>query len=50
MRQFKWWIGQLVPRTHWTTTRRSVGGGSSLRFVIWKMWLGRCYDVVEIAA
>ena len=52
-----WYIKQLVPCTYWTTygevqeqvdgkTVRSLGPE---HFVIWKMWLGRCYDVIDFS-
>lgn len=45
MDRFTWYLSQLFPRTYW-----SVYGNAEQRttFCIWKMWLGRCYDVMEI--
>lgn len=43
-------LSQLVPRTHWTTVGRERDGQMRQVFVIWKMWLGRCYDVIEVNA
>jgi len=45
MDKLKWAIGQLIPRTYWTIYRK---GENEQHFVIWKMWLGRTYDTVDI--
>ncbi len=55
MRRLFWWIGQLIPRTYWShhhavLSRTETDMQTEPRFVIWKMWLGRSYDVVEIKA
>ena len=50
-----WWAKQLTPRTYWTTygeVQRIEDDGSRTHFgaehfVIWKMWLGHCYDVID---
>lgn len=41
----KWYIKQLLPMTYWTRYKE----GGETRFVIWKMWLGRSYDIVDYA-
>lgn len=38
-------IQQAVPRNYKTV----VGREGKNVLVLWKMWLGRCYDVVEFA-
>lgn len=48
LRRLRWLVGQVVPRTHWTTYR--TGGPNAderAEVCIWKMWLGRCYHVVR---
>lgn len=37
-------IKQLVPRTYWTVYGKDDGRN---HFCIWKMWLGRCYRVID---
>lgn len=44
MRRLRWAVKQLVPMTYWTT----VGRDGHDHFVIWKMWLGRCYRVMDV--
>jgi hypothetical protein len=46
MARILWYLKQLTPRTYWT----AVGRDGKDIFVIWKMWLGRCYDVIEFPA
>jgi hypothetical protein len=38
---------KLLSKTHWTKCGAMDG---SAEFVIWRMWLGRCYDVTRIPA
>lgn len=45
MLKWKWYAKQLLPLTYWTLTGRD---GEQNVFVIWRMWLGRCFDVVEV--
>lgn len=41
-----WSLKQLVPLTY--RTRYSDGSGQR-RFVVWRMWFGRCFDVEDVA-
>lgn len=40
-----WYIKQLIPRTHWTIYGTTDGRE---HFCIWKQWLGRCYQVIDL--
>lgn len=44
MTKTRWLLGQLIPRSHWTLY--SKGGDQHL--VLWKMWLGRSYGVLDL--
>jgi hypothetical protein len=49
MGKLRWYLKQLTPRTYWTNYGRSVDDATlEGHFCIWKMWLGRCYDVIDI--
>ena len=39
-----WYLKQLFPLTYWTQVGRQDG---SHEFVIWRMWLGRCFNVAR---
>ena len=45
MDRFTWYLKQLVPHTIWTAYYDESG---TQHFSIWKMWLGRCYDVLDV--
>ena len=40
-----WYLKQLLPLTYWTKYRTDDG---HQHFCIWKMWLGRCYNITDI--
>ena len=46
-----WYLKQLIPLTYRTKCTLHEGGKSTKYFVVWKMWLGRCYkqDWIEMA-
>jgi len=48
-RRVLWYFKQLTPRTYWTAFNDVNPDGSvgRDRFCIWKMWFGRCYDVIH---
>lgn len=55
VRRLLWTLKQLTPRTYWTgygvpliDAEGRTGEPSEEHFVIWKMWLGHCYDVIDI--
>lgn len=39
-----WYFKQLFPLTYRTTYRDEVGRW----FCVWRMWLGRCFDVQTV--
>lgn len=39
-----WGFRQLVP----TTYRTTYGQDGKQHFVVWKMWMGRCYKIDDI--
>ncbi len=40
-----WWsLKQLLPLTYWTRYGDSTGS----HFVIWRMWFGRSFSVIDI--
>lgn len=42
-------IQQAVPRTYRTHCERvNADGSTTPQFVVWRMWLGRCFDVERI--
>ena len=43
MNKALWYIKQLFPMTYWTT----YGADGKTYFSVWRMWFGRCFDVVE---
>jgi hypothetical protein len=45
--KLKWCLKQLLPLTYWTKVTRIRENEGKEVFIIWKMWLGRCYNVVE---
>lgn len=49
--KIRWAVKQLVPCTYWTIYGIGVDTDGTVRnesrFVIWKMWLGRCYQTIE---
>jgi hypothetical protein len=48
MRRF---FTSLIPRTHWTSYGRETAPGSGdfkPHFTVWKMWFGRCYNVIDV--
>lgn len=49
MARFLWYLKQLTPRTYWSAYRPVNPDGTEgpESFCIWKMWLGRCYDVIH---
>jgi hypothetical protein len=53
MTHLRWMLRQLVPLTYRTRCERVNADGSlTPQFIVWRMWLGRCFDEdrVEIAA
>jgi hypothetical protein len=40
----RWYLKQLLPLAYWT---RYVEDGRT-HFVAWRMWFGRCFDVVDV--
>lgn len=42
-----WYLKQLLPLTYWTTYREG-GVDGPRRLAIWRMWLGRCFDVLDV--
>lgn len=44
IKDFKWFIANLLPRIHWTTI--TVEGKP--HFYIWRQWLNHCWDVDEM--
>lgn len=45
MSKLIWRLKQLLPLTYWTTYQMDTG---QPRFVIWRMWFGRCFNVVDV--
>ena len=45
MRRVMWSLKQLLPLAYWTKYRTESG---ERRFAIWRMWFGRCFDVVDV--
>ena len=43
MSKLCWYLKQLVPLTYWTRYKDSEGN----HIVIWKMWLGNSYRVMD---
>ena len=43
MSRIAWYVKQLFPLTYRTT----YGESGSRRFVVWRMWFGRCFDIDE---
>ena len=40
-----WWhLRQLVPLVYTTT----YGDAAGRHFIVWKMWLGRCYAIQDV--
>lgn len=44
MNRLKWTLKQILPMTYWTT----YSDGDGRWFCMWRMWLGRCSDIVRI--
>lgn len=44
MSKLSWAVKQLLPLTYWTRYEQS----GEHRFVIWRMWFGRCFDVTDV--
>ena len=42
-----WYVKQLLPLTYWSTYTETAT--KQRRFVIWRMWFGRCFDVKDVA-
>lgn len=40
-----WYLKQLLPLSYATSYRDASGRA---RFVTWRMWFGRCFDVVDV--
>ena len=38
-----WYVKQLLPFSYWTIYEKDA----KRYFCIWKMWFGRCFDVIE---
>jgi hypothetical protein len=47
-RHATYWLRQLLPRTYSTTVDHIDDSGIHSYLVIWRMWLGRCYDVTRV--
>ena len=43
--KLKWCLRQLLPLTYRT---RYGDGGDRQHFVVWKMWMGRCYQIDDV--
>jgi hypothetical protein len=43
--RFVWMLKQVLPLTYWTRYRDETGE----RFVVWRMWLGRCFAIEDVA-
>ena len=41
MHKLTWYAKQIVPMTY----RTEVGRNGAQHFIVWKMWLGRCYRI-----
>lgn len=41
--RLKWYVKQTLPLSYWTKVERD----DRLQVVIWRMWLGRCFDVTQ---
>jgi hypothetical protein len=39
-----WYLKQLLPLTYWTTY---IEDGQR-RFCIWRMWLGRSFQIIDV--
>lgn len=39
-----WYLRQLFPLTYRTT----YGENGQRHFCVWRMWLGRCYDIDDV--
>lgn len=50
MQRLVWYLKQLLPRTYWSLGDHYRPGELAGRrvFTVWRMWLGRCYDVVQV--
>lgn len=45
----RWAFKQLLPLSYWTKYRVADGSErGQLRLAIWRMWFGRCFDVVDV--
>lgn len=40
-----WYLKQLLPLTY----RSQYGEGGQERFCVWRMWLGRCFAIDDMA-
>lgn len=45
MSKLIWRVKQLLPLAYWTKYRTESG---QPRFAIWRMWMGRCFNVVDV--
>lgn len=46
-----WYLKQLLPLTYWTTYEQQSTEPNSKpekHFTIWRMWFGRCFNVIDI--
>jgi hypothetical protein len=43
MKNIIWYLKQLLPLSYWTTYLRN----GKKYFVIWRMWFGKSFDIVE---
>lgn len=39
-----WYLKQLLPLTYRTT----YGENGKTHFTVWKMWMGRCYNIDDV--
>lgn len=44
MRKIVWYLKQALPLTY----RTFYGENSARHFVVWRMWLGRCFDITDV--
>lgn len=43
--RFRYYLKQLIPRNHWTKYTNSK---DEQMLCLWKMWLGKSYDITHI--
>ena len=44
MSKLLWCIKQIFPLTYWTR----CGYADGTHFIIWRMWMGKCFSIVDI--